>query len=788
MNRLLDRSCGCPPLGHPRPPDVPAGLSRLAQRQWAGFPEYRAALLASIADHPALAGWRARGKGDLGVMLLEAWATVLDVVGFYDAHIAERSYLPTAPDAEAAARLTALLGHRRRPAMAARVQLAVSVDGADPLHLPPATAFRSEPFDDEPPQVFELAGPRTVWPERNRFELAPVREATFDGTLRFAARGAAGSDAVVVAWTPADAAAVRIVEVVPDTTADGEAHQRAVLDTTSGTLDGLAGAAFAELTLAVMRLRVGETPIPEGRQAAGSRDRVVLDGYYPQLQAGSRAALELGGVLHAVTLTSVERTTIVPAANTTAPPGLNADSTQLIEALLEGARPRVVATEVRYTPSATRSADDGLRLHAVPFTLPRPFRPAKTAIDLTDLQTAGALVPPVDLGDAPRGGSVIAVGAARRGASLPGELVSTPDGAGTFQPGPAATGFPPLHAPVELLGNLVEAVRGETIGEEVLGSGAAGRGSQSFVLRKKPLAWVEDASQPDGRRPELTVRVEGYAWQHVTSFFACGPADLVYTLRMERDGATRVTFGDGVRGARLPSGVDNVRCTYRFGAGAATPPPGAIEQIARPVRGLAAVRGPLAAVGGADAEAADELRDAAPQAALTLGRAVSLLDFEVLARGFSGVINAAAAWAWDERRQRAAVKLWTLAEGGDVSAALVPWLEGQAAPDVVIRSEPALPAAPTSLVATLRYAPGHDPASVRAAVEAALFDPETGLLAPRRQRIGATLFRSTVVHRAHAVPGVDHVESLLVDGLPMPVGIAPGQGRWFDLAALSTVG
>ena len=66
---------------------------------------------------------------------------------------------------------------------------------------------------------------------------------------------------------------------------------------------------------------------------------------------------------------------------------------------------------------------------------------------------------------------------------------------------------------------------------------------------------------------------------------------------------------------------------------------------------------PLPARGGADAESGAALRVAAPRSALTLGRAVSLDDFEALARGFPGVVNAAAAWAFDGRLQRATVKV-----------------------------------------------------------------------------------------------------------------------------------
>ena len=60
------------------------------------------------------------------------------------------------------------------------------------------------------------------------------------------------------------------------------------------------------------------------------------------------------------------------------------------------------------------------------------------------------------------------------------------------------------------------------------------------------------------------------------------------------------------------------------------------------------------------------MRVAAPRSALTLGRAVSLDDFEALARGFPGVVNAAAAWAFDGRLQRATVKVWIISDGGDL--------------------------------------------------------------------------------------------------------------------------
>src|SRR5207302_1543237 len=269
--------------------------------------------------------------------------------------------------------------------------------------------------------------------------------------------------------------------------------------------------------------------------------------------------------------------------------------------------------------------------------------------------------------------------------------------------------------------------------------------------------------------------------------FGRSPDERVYIVRQEADSSTLIVFGDGEHGARPSAGVGNIRADYRYGAGAAKPPVGSISQIAVQVPGLAAVRSPLPASGGADPETSDELRMSAPASALTLGRAVSLADFQALALSFPGILNAAAGWAWDERRQRAAVKIRFIADGGDPSARLVSWLAGQAAPDTIISAEPAGRAPFDALSITLEIAAGYDPAVVRIAARAALFDPKTGLLAPRNVAIGRALFRSALSGRLHQVAGVASVVAILLDGSPMPNAVGPGDGNWFDLEANTTV-
>jgi predicted phage baseplate assembly protein len=102
-------------------------------------------------------------------------------------------------------------------------------------------------------------------------------------------------------------------------------------------------------------------------------------------------------------------------------------------------------------------------------------------------------------------------------------------------------------------------------------------------------------------------------------------------------------FGDGTRGARLPSGVNNVRATYRKGLGkdGNVAAEKLTQLITRPL-GLKSVSNPLAAQGGTDPEPASAARQSIPLTTRTLGRAVSLLDYDDFARGFSGIAKAQA--------------------------------------------------------------------------------------------------------------------------------------------------
>ena len=169
----MTTGCPCDDAPFPAEPDIPPGLATLP-RQVLGFPDYRHAILAQLRSHPALAGWRAREGDDLGLMLVESWAYVLDVVAFYDQQIAQQLYLGTATDPGATRRLVELIGYRPRPAVAAEGLLAAIAERGPKVIIPAGTAFRSEAFGNEPPQVFESDAEVAIEWRRNRWTLAGV--------------------------------------------------------------------------------------------------------------------------------------------------------------------------------------------------------------------------------------------------------------------------------------------------------------------------------------------------------------------------------------------------------------------------------------------------------------------------------------------------------------------------------------------------------------------------------------------------------------------------------------
>jgi hypothetical protein len=322
---------------------------------------------------------------------------------------------------------------------------------------------------------------------------------------------------------------------------------------------------------------------------------------------------------------------------------------------------------------------------------------------------------------------------------------------------------------VQVWANVARATHGETV-SEVLGSGNGSKANQAFTLKRPPLTYVS-ASTPSGTESTLEVRVNEVLWVETASFYDAGPQSEVYTVRHADDGTATVQFGDGVRGARLPTGSANVTATYRTGIGpAGEVGSGTLTLLQTRPLGLKEVTNPVAASGAAAPEALEDARANAPLTVLTLDRIVSLQDFEDFARAFAGIGKARAVSLWSGERQIVHVTV-AGATGGEVAAdsdlhgyltaAIDSYREGSER--VVIGSY-----APRTfrLAAGLRIDPRHVPAEVLADAAEAL-----------RTAFGfaARDFAQPVTgaEAIAALQGVEGVVSVDLDALELTDGTTP---------------
>ncbi len=129
---------------------------------------------------------------------------------------------------------------------------------------------------------------------------------------------------------------------------------------------------------------------------------------------------------------------------------------------------------------------------------------------------------------------------------------------------------PPLPAALTrestiVYANVALATHGETVAQ-ILGAGDWSRSFQRFELKRLPLTY-RSASNETGADSELSVRVGDVEWTEKPTLFTSTPTERAYTLQTDEQGKLWVTFGDGVRGARLRA--DRTTCARRIAPGSA---------------------------------------------------------------------------------------------------------------------------------------------------------------------------------------------------------------------------
>ncbi|MCP4042010.1 MAG: putative baseplate assembly protein [Gammaproteobacteria bacterium] len=194
---------------------------------------------------------------------------------------------------------------------------------------------------------------------------------------------------------------------------------------------------------------------------------------------------------------------------------------------------------------------------------------------------------------------------------------------------------------VRINANVVRATHGETM-HQILGSGKAHKAHQNFILKHAPLTFVS-AKNESGTEAALEVRVNDIAWHETSSLFGAKANTRNYEVRVDEKGIGKIQFGDGRRGARLPTGQENIHAVYRKGLGSVgNLKAGQLSQLLTRPLGLKEVTNPQPSSGGVDKELVQDIRRNMPIGVRTLGRAVSLQDYEDFARAYTGIAKARA--------------------------------------------------------------------------------------------------------------------------------------------------
>jgi hypothetical protein len=693
------------PVAFPRPVRNRPSLDRIVYRIGT-YADIRAALLHWRDSDPALAGWTHSESDDPGVALLEGAAIIGDILTFYQDTYANEKFLRTATWRDSVADIVRLVGYRLAAGVGGRGAFAFQVRGDRPVAVPKGFRLSAEVAGRDGQSDFETVAPLSAIPALSRFRL--YRPATFPGiaagTSRFSADTAA-LEAAGVTVAPGDRLMLvaatglhRQIATVESVRRQFERTEIAIRGSWEGaavagasaykivrsfryfghnapnkltTIDssGRASQSDVDFTqqvgsafLVVEVVFVGPPPPPPPHQPLPYLRSIPLDQVVDDLSPGTvmLATLPLGSV----------------SSGTGAPGGDYFFERRVVSTHAE------TLTRGAMTGAATVvDLDADIALGAGIFILgsagPLIYTDIR-AVELHEVQGGGFAVTAARAPAATTDRSRLYVfGDAATYAQLDGRRIQLARGNvveeifATTDPAAAATGSAlrplllspqlsaftladfPLDAPASLddpaavvaWGNVVDATQGRSEREAVLGNGDAREAFQTFKLPKAPLTYHVRAGSTPPETPELEIRVGGRRWSQVASFHGHGGTEEIYVVREDGNGDSWVQFGDGDSGARLPSGLGNVVARYRTGYGAHGPlrEDTSVQAGGRLDR-LDKIRLLGLATGGDEPEGADNARAAAPGKTQSLGRMVSIADYQAETLAIQGVWRVGARW------------------------------------------------------------------------------------------------------------------------------------------------
>lgn len=778
------------------------GLSAIAYRVGT-HPDFLASMLAGLTDaqRVALANLASRDPGDFTPALLDAWAVVSDVLTFYTERLAQESYLRTARERVSLQELGRLIGYRMRPGVAAETQLAFAIQAPpdlpaattqEPGSAPPVTPaivtleaglrVQSIPGPGEQPQTFETVETIDARPEWNAIPASPdvafmPGRGASGAWLQGAALNLKPGDALLLAGTAADVLPEHWdLRILTEVEVDAQHERtRVAWDEPLGSVSPAGFPANPALPH-VMRKRLDvfghNAPATDSAGkpwtgftiSAKGANHVDVEGSHPDVTKGGWVVLSRGASreLWAVgDVSELSRAAFNISGKVTCLRLVGGENYDWFDD-----RPRETKVFGVSQPLALADVPDESTVggDAIRVDVDLTAMAAGRRIVVRGTTTGG-----VDHAETAVVKSISPAGPGRWMIALVGKLSATYE-----------------RGTVVVHGNVATATHGETV-QQVLGSGQANAAFQRFTLAHAPLT-QRRSTDPSGARAALEVRVNDVRWDEAPTLYGGRPGDRGYVVRTDEQGRTYVQFGDGAAGARLPSGSNNVRARYRKGLGAAgNVRAGALAQLVDRPLGAKGVSNPAAAAGGVDPESETAARASIPLAVRTLGRAVSLLDYEDYARAYAGVAKAHAA-VLPLRAGRTVVVTVAFTDAGgepadparldELAASLRSHGDPHVQLEVVAHVE-------RTFRVGLKVAPdpAYEPPLVLGAVEAAL----RSAYAFDARGFAEPVERSKVVALAHSVDGVVAVDIdlLYLDGagaglaerlVASPPAVAPGGG------------
>ncbi|WP_346836703.1 hypothetical protein [Microbulbifer sp. SAOS-129_SWC] len=709
------------------------------------FADQRIEVFQALSARATFAHWQSGPDDDIGRMILEWLATLLDNLSFYNHLWTLEQHLATATQEDSLRQLAALTGYQPRPNLAAMARLAVISDARAPVILPAGREVTSAGTDQHPALSFETVSDAAIDPALNAMTAIPPRATTFDPD--FVAIGSTFRNLRVDEPVLFTSGRIRTAAILDEITNDkfpsGESYAELKVD---GALSDLAGRNLGDIEI--------KSFVNQSESCGQCGNWLELQGVQPGFMENQDIAAintENGQLVYG-RISDVNFDNIQRIPSDTAPVFSPVTRIQLDASITSGQPYRIF---------------HGVRRGAHLIGAPQRH------VTLADFYGRIEVEEKYPGDDLDYQGEFVVVDAENRSVAISGSLDVNPHNRRTaLNLSSIATPALVLKAPLKIHGNFVAVDQGKTV-VETLGS-ASGRRYQTFRLGKKPLTFLRrDLSDPE---PAIEVFVDSVPWRYVPNLFGVAADDRVYTLRIEADGQAHVILG-GVAN----TGEKNVAARYRHGTSGDNPDAFTINALAGRIGGVQKVFNPFPALGGLKGDDAEDLRFVLPARISANDRCVSANDYAVLSRNF-GALAARARPYWNKVRKRTAVEVTAVFDGGfDAALAgkLRDYLVGHAPEGSLVTVVSARPT-PHTIGLTLRLAPAARAAEVERRVREIYFHEFTGQLAPRRAHIGHVWSRTELLAPLHGIDGILRVERLSLDGSESATAIAQAADEYIE--------